>query len=70
MKYFFRTLWLIGYIFIFIFEMFCFFISIFIYPIVCAFYFIITGSIENNSFTPDIIPIALDNMYNKLLKYM
>ena len=66
MKYIFRTLWLIGYIFIFIFEIFCFFI----FPIVGGFYFIITGNVENTPFTPNTIPFALDNTYRKLLKYM
>lgn len=70
MKYILRILWLIGYIFVFIMLMFCFLISIFIYPIVGGFYFVMTGDVENTSFTPIDLTEHLDNAYRKLLKYM
>lgn len=70
MKYIFRTLWLIGYIFIFIFELFFFFISILIYPIVGGFYFVATGNVENTPFNIDSLPIYIDKKYKELVKYM
>lgn len=70
MKYIFRTLWLIGYIPVFIFILVGFPITIFIHPLVGAFYFIKTGNCEDIPFTPAIIPIIIDNAYKKLLKYI
>ena len=70
MKYILRTLWLIGYIFVFMLAIICFFISIFIYPIVGAFYFVKTGDVENTPFTPEFLATKLDTTYKKLLKYM
>lgn len=48
----------------------CFFITIFTYPLIGAFYFIKTGDCENIPFTPDVIPTIIDNTYKKLLKYI
>ena len=70
MKYIFRTLWLIGYIPVFIFMSVAFFITIFIYPLALSFYFVKTGDCENIPFAPDVIPIITDNAYRKLLKYI
>lgn len=70
MKYIFRTLWLIGYIPVFIFMFVCFLIMIFTYPLIGAFYFIKTGNCENTPPTPDVIPTIIDNAYKKLLKYI
>ena len=70
MKYILRILWLIGYVFVFIILMCCFFISIFIYPIVGGFYFVKTSDVENTPFTPINLTNHLDNAYRSLLKYM
>lgn len=70
MKYIFRTLWIIGYIPVILFTCVCFLIMIFIYPLIGAFYFIKTGTCENTTFTPDVIPTIIDNAYKKLLKYI
>lgn len=70
MKYIFRTLWLIGYIPIFILMCACFLIMLFIYPLAGAFYFIKTGNCEDIPFTPDFLPIYIDEKYRELLKYM
>lgn len=68
MKYIFRTLWLIGYIPVFIFMSVCFLIMIFTYPLIGAFYFIKTGNCEYIPLAPDVIPTIIDNAYKKLLK--
>lgn len=70
MKYIFRTLWLIGYIPVFIFMFVGFLIMIFVYPLAQVFNFIKTGNCEDIPFTPVIIPIIIDNAYKKLLKYI
>lgn len=68
MKYILRTLWLIGYIPVFIFECIIFVIMVFIDPLIEVFYFIRTGS-----YYPVIalsLPIYIDNKYKELLKYL
>ena len=70
MKYILRTLWLIGYIPVFIFECIIFFVMLFAYPLAGAFYFIKTGDCENCPFTPDVLAGFMDNNYKKLLKYI
>ena len=71
MKYVLRTLWLIGYIPVFIFAGIIFLIMIFVYPLVLIFHFIKTGSSDNCSFNPDVIPVfILDKKYRELLKYL
>ena len=70
MKYILRTLWLIGYIPIFIFIGILFFIMLIIYPLIGAFYFIKTGSLESCPFTPDSLPAYIDKKYEELLKYL
>lgn len=68
MKYILRTLWLIGYMLVFIFICACFLIMLFIYPLVRAFYFI--GDCEDISFSPDFLSIYIDGKYRELLKYL
>ena len=71
MKYILRTLWLIGYIPVFIFTSIVFLLMILAYPLVGAFYFIKTGSVNNCPFTPDFIPVyILDKKYRELVKYL
>ena len=70
MKYILRTLWLIGYIPVFIFIGILFFIMLIIYPLIGAFYFIKTGSWESCPFTPDYLPAYIDRKYEELLKYL
>ena len=70
MKYILRTLWLIGYIPVFILTAITFLAMIFVYPLIGAFYFIKTGDCENCSFTPDVLASFMDNKYKKLLKYL
>ena len=69
MKYILRTLWLIGYIPVFIFECIIFLIMIFVYPLAGAFYFIKTGSCENCPFIPSSLYIYIDKKYKELLKH-
>ena len=69
MKYILRTLWLIGYIPVFIFECIIFLIMIFVYPLAGAFYFIKTGSCENCPFIPPSLYIYIDKKYKELLKH-
>ena len=68
MKYILRTLWLIGYIPIFIFTCIIFLVMLFVYPLAGAFYFIKTGSCENCPILPISLPIYIDNKYRELLK--
>ena len=70
MKYILRTLWLIGYIPVFIFTCIIFLVMLFVYPYAGIFYFIKTGSCENCPFLPPSLPIYIDNKYKKLLKYV
>ena len=70
MKYILRTLWLIGYIPIFIFECIVFLIMLFTYPFILAFYFIKTGNYEDCPFIPPSLPIYIDDKYRELLKYL
>ncbi len=71
MKYILRTLWLIGYMPVFIFTSACFLIMLFfIYPLVGAFYFIKTGNCEDIPFTSDFLSIYIDGKYRELLKYL
>lgn len=70
MKYIFRTLWLIGYIHVFIFMSVAFFVMLFICPLIWVFYSIKTGNFEYIPFAPDVIPTIIDNAYKKLLKYI
>ena len=70
MKYIFRTLWVIGYIPVFILTAITFLAMIFVYPLIRAFYFIKTGDCENCPFTPDVLAGFMDNKYKKLLKYI
>ena len=70
MKYILRTLWLIGYIPIFISMVTCFFIMLFMYPLVGAFYFIKTGNCEDIPFSPDFLPTYIDKKYRELLEYL
>ena len=69
MKYILRTLWLIGYIPIFIFDCIVFLIILFIYPFILAFYFVKTGNYEDCQFNPPSF-ISIDDKYRKLLKYL
>ena len=69
MKYILRTLWLIGYIPVFIFECIIFLIMIFIYPLIDIFYFIRTGS-YCCPFIPPSLPIYIDVKYKELLKHI
>ena len=70
MKYILRTLWLIGYILVFIFICIIFLVMIFVYPLAGAFYFIKTGSCENCPFLPCSLPIYIDDKYKELLKHI
>ena len=70
MKYILRTLWLIGYIPIFIFDSIVFLIILFIYPFILSFYFIKTGNYEDCQFNPSSLPISIDAKYRELLKYL
>lgn len=70
MKYILRTLWIIGYIPVFIFESIVFLIMLFIYPLAWAFYFIKTGSFENCPFIPPSLSIYIENKYGELLNYV
>lgn len=70
MKYILRTLWLIGYIPVFIFECIVFLIILFAFPLILAFYFIKTGNYEDCSFIPPSLPIYIDDKYRELLKYL
>ena len=68
MKYILRTLWVIGYIPVFILTAITFLVMIFIYPLIEAFYFIKTGDCENCPFTPDVLAACIDNKYKKTFK--
>ena len=70
MKYILRTLWLIGYMPVFIFTSVCFLIMPIIYLLVGAFYFIKTGNCEDIPLTPDFLSIYIDGKYKELLKYL
>lgn len=70
MKYILRTLWLIGYIPVFIFTCIIFLVMTFVYPLAGAFYFIKTGSCENCPFLPNSLPIYIDDKYKKLLNHI
>lgn len=70
MKYILRTLWLIGYIPVFIFECIVFVVMVFVYPLIGAFYFIKTADCENCPFTPDVLAGFIDNKYKELLIYL
>jgi len=70
MKYIYRTLWLIGYVLVSIFESACFLIMLFTYPLVGAFYFIKTGDCDDIPFTPVSLPIYVDKKYRELLNYL
>ena len=70
MKYILRTLWLIGYIPVFIFASITFLVMIFVFLLAVPFYFIKTGSCENCPFTPPSAPIYIDDKYRELLKYI
>lgn len=70
MKYILRTLYLIGYIPVFIFTFIIFFVMILVYPLTLAFYFIKTGSSEDCPFTPTNAPTYIDNKYKDLLNYL
>lgn len=70
MKYILRTLWLIGYIPVFMLTLVCFFIMMFAYQLVRAFYFIKEGNCEGIPFSPDSLAIYIDEKYRKLLKHL
>lgn len=70
MKYILRTLWLIGYIPVFIFTYIIFFIMLFVYPLAEAFYFVKTGNWDNCPFIPPSLSIYIGEKYNELLKYL
>lgn len=70
MKYILRTLWLIGYMPVFVFICIIFLVMIFVYPLAVAFYFIKTGSCEKCTFTPDVLSTYIDVKYKELLKHL
>ena len=70
MKYILRTLWVIGYIPVFIFECIVFLIMLFAFPLILEFYFIKTGSYENCPFIPPSLPIYIDDKYKELLSHI
>lgn len=70
MKYVFRTLWLIGYIPVFVIEMCVFVITLLTYPLVAAFYFIKCGNTEDIPYMPENPPVWIDNKYTSLLKFI
>ena len=68
MVYIYRFLWMMGYILLFILEMFAFGFLMLTYPIVGAFYFVKTGDVENipyHFFTP---VLWIDEKYKNLLE--
>lgn len=68
MKYILRTLWLIGYIPVFIFECIVFLIILFAFPLILAFHFIKTGNYEDCQFiTPS---LSIDVKYKELLNHI
>ena len=70
MKYILRTLWLIGYMPVFIFACIIFFVMLFAYPLAGAFYFIKTGSWENCPFIPPSLSVYICKKYDELLDYL
>lgn len=70
MKYVFRTLWLIGYIPVFVIEMCVFVITLLTYPFVAAFYFIKCGNTEDIPYMPENPPVWIDNKYTSILKFI
>lgn len=70
MKYIFRTLWLIGYIPVFVIEMCLFVIIILTYPLVGAFYFIKCGNTEMIPYVPEDPVLWIDNKYRSLVKFL
>ena len=70
MKYILRTLWLIGYIPVFIFECIVFLIILFAFPLILAFHFIKTGDYEDCQFILSSLPISIDDKYRKFLTYL
>lgn len=70
MKYIFRTLWLIGYIPVFVIEMCLFVITLLTYPLVGAFYFIKDGNCEMIPYVPEDLVLWMDNKYISLLKFI
>lgn len=67
MIYIYRSLWVVGYVPLFILELFAFILTLFTYPIVGVFYFIKTGNVENIPYEPILPMLWLDGKYKKLL---
>ena len=70
MKYVFRTLWLIGYILVFVIEMCVFVITLLTYPLASAFYFIKCGNAEAIPYYPEDLSVWIDDKYTSLLKFI
>jgi hypothetical protein len=70
MKYILRTLWLIGCVPVYILAYACLFVMMFIYPLICVFYFIKTGDCEKIPFYFYSLSVYIDNKYRELLKYL
>lgn len=70
MKYVFRTLWLIGYIPVFVIEMCVFVITLLTYPLAGAFYFIKYGNTEMIPYFPEDLAVWIDNKYTSFLKLL
>lgn len=67
MKQFFRFIWLVFYIPVFILECIILFFTFITYPFVGAFYFVKTGDVENTPYEPITPMLYIDKMYKKLL---
>lgn len=68
MKYILRTLWLIGYIPIFVFGIIALIlVSFIIFPISAAYFFVKTGDVENTPFLPHDPVMWFDEKYRNLL---
>lgn len=70
MKYILRTLWFVGYIFVYLIMSVCFLITLCIYPFAALFYFIKTGHYEDVPFSCELLPVYIDKKYRELLKYL
>lgn len=67
MEQFFRFIWLVFYIPVFILECIIFLLTIITYPFVGAFYFVKTGDVEKTPYDPMTPILYVDKMYKKLL---
>lgn len=70
MIYFFRTLWVMAYVPVFIIESISLLVGFLLWPFIGAYYYIRHGTTANMKFSPDTLPSIIDEQYQKLRKYI